>query len=97
VDHSRTETDALDERGDIFHYDFWFQGRRYVGTTRQTLRSDATICEQEVKRRVRRQSAGLVHPSDAPRVTGTPARGIDPDTHLSRSFRLFGGSNAAAA
>jgi hypothetical protein len=48
--------------GDIFHYDFWFQGRRYVGTTRQTLRTDATICEQEVKRRIRRQAAGLEGP-----------------------------------
>ena len=35
------------KRGDIFHYDFWFEGRRYVGTTRQRLRGDATICEQE--------------------------------------------------
>jgi len=57
------------KRGDIFHYDFWFQGRRYVGTTRQTLRTDATICEQEVKRRIRRQAAGLEGPppAEAPR------------------------------
>jgi hypothetical protein len=26
---------SLVKRGDIWHYDCWFQGRRYVGTTRQ--------------------------------------------------------------
>ena len=57
------------KRGDIFHYDFWFEGRRYVGTTRQTVRSDATSCEQDVKRRIRRQAAGLEGPppAEAPR------------------------------
>ena len=49
---------SLVKRGDIWHYDFWFLGRRYVGTTRQTVKADAGICEQEVKRRLRRQSAG---------------------------------------
>ena len=50
------------KRGEIFHYDFWFQNRRYVGTTRQLVRRDAILCEQDVKRRVRRQSAGLEAP-----------------------------------
>jgi integrase len=60
---------SLWKRGDVWHYDFWFQGRRYVGSTRQTVRSDATVCEQEVKRPVRRQSAGLEGPpaAEAPR------------------------------
>jgi integrase len=60
---------SLVKRGDIWHYDFWFLGRRYVGTTRQTVKADASICEQEVKRRVRRQSAGLEGPpaAEAPR------------------------------
>ena len=39
---------SLVKRGDIWHYDFWFLGRRYVGTTRQTVKADAGICEQEV-------------------------------------------------
>ena len=57
------------KRGEIFHYDFWFQNRRYVGTTRQLVRRDAILCEQDVKRRVRRQSAGLEAPPavEAPR------------------------------
>jgi hypothetical protein len=60
---------SLLKLGDIWHYDFWFQLRRYVGSTRQTMRSDAVVCEQEVKRRVRRQSAGLEGPPapEAPR------------------------------
>ena len=49
---------SLWKRGDIWHNDFWFQGRRYFGSTCQTVRGYATVCEQEVKRRVRRQSAG---------------------------------------
>jgi hypothetical protein len=56
---------SLCRRGDIWHYDFWFQGRRYVGTTRQTVKADALVCEHEVKRRIRRQSAGLEAPSAA--------------------------------
>ena len=60
---------SLFKRGSIWYYDFWFQGRRYVGTTRQTTKGDATVCEQEVKRRLRRQSAGLEGPpaGEAPR------------------------------
>jgi integrase len=60
---------SLWKRGDVWYYDFWFQGRRYSGTTRQTARGDATVCEQEVRRRLRRQAAGLEGPSavEAPR------------------------------
>jgi hypothetical protein len=60
---------SLFKRGDTWHYDFWFLRRRCVGTTRQTVKTDAGICEQEVKRRIRRQSAGLEAPpaAEAPR------------------------------
>jgi integrase len=60
---------SLWKRGDVWHYDFWFQGRRYSGSTRQTGRSDAAVCEHEVKRRLRRQAAGLEGPRavEAPR------------------------------
>jgi integrase len=60
---------SLWKRGDVWHYDFWLLGRRYFGSTRQTVRVDATVCEQEVKRRVRRQAAGLEGPpaAEAPR------------------------------
>ena len=38
-------------------------------TIRQTTKSDAAICEQDVKRRLRRQAAGLERPpaAEAPR------------------------------
>jgi integrase len=57
------------KRGSIWYYDFWFQGQRYVGTTRQTTKGDALVCEQDVRRRLRRQAAGLEGPSagQAPR------------------------------
>jgi integrase len=60
---------SLLKRGDIWHYDFWFQGLRYAASTRQTARSDANACEQEVKRKLRRQLAGLEGPpaAEAPR------------------------------
>jgi hypothetical protein len=65
---------SLWKRGDIWHYDFWFLGRRYFGSTRQTTRGDANACEQEVKRRVRRQAAGLEGPTrgGAPRFQTGP-------------------------
>jgi len=57
------------KRGSIWYDDFWFQGQRYVGTTRQTTKGDALACEQDVRRRLRRQAAGLGGPSagQAPR------------------------------
>jgi hypothetical protein len=60
---------TLRKRGEVWHYDFWFQHRRYGGTTRQTSRADAAACEHEVKRRLRRQVAGLEAPpaAQAPR------------------------------
>jgi hypothetical protein len=53
---------SLVKRGDIWYYDFWFQQRRYVRSTRQTVRSDVALVEQEAKRHIRRQSAGLEGP-----------------------------------
>ena len=45
------------------------KGRRYAGSTRQSVRADAAVCEQEIKRRLRRQAAGLEGPAaaEAPR------------------------------
>jgi hypothetical protein len=40
------QTMRVFKRGEIFHYDFWFQNRRYVGTTRQLVRRDVILCEQ---------------------------------------------------
>jgi hypothetical protein len=54
---------SLWKRGAIWYYDFWFQGRRYAGSTRQVTRADASVCEQEVKRRLRRQAAGIEAPT----------------------------------
>jgi integrase len=59
---------SLWKRGEIWYYDFWFQGRRYSGSTRQIARSDAASCEHEVKRRLRRQAAGL----EVPRAVEAP-------------------------
>jgi len=50
------------KRGSIWYDDFWFQGQRYVGTTRQTTKGDATVFEQDIRRRLRRQVAGLEGP-----------------------------------
>ncbi len=60
---------TLRKRGEVWHYDFWFQHRRYAGTTHQTTRADAAGCEPQVKRRLRRQAAGLEPPpaAEAPR------------------------------
>ena len=60
---------SLWKRGDVWQFDFWFQGRRYAGSTRQSVRADAVVCEQEIKRRLRRQAAGLEGPAaaEAPR------------------------------
>jgi hypothetical protein len=60
---------SLVKRGDIWHHDFWFLRHRYVGTTRQRVKADASVCEHEVKRRLRRQSAGPEGPpaAEAPR------------------------------
>jgi integrase len=60
---------SLVKRGDVWYYDFWFQQRRYVRSTRQTVRSDAALVEQDTKRHLRRQCAGLEGPppADAPR------------------------------
>ena len=57
------------KRGSIWYYDFWFQGRRFAGSTRQTTKGDATVFEQDIRRRLRRQVAGLEGPpvGDAPR------------------------------
>src|SRR5262249_26397482 len=60
---------GLWKRGDVWHYSFWFEGRRYSGTTRQTTKNDAAVYEQDVRRRLRRQAAGLERPpvAEAPR------------------------------
>ena len=59
----------LSKRGEVWQYDFWFQGRRYARTTRQTAKGDANVYEQELKRKLRRQAAGLEGPlaAEAPR------------------------------
>jgi integrase len=53
---------SLWKRGEVWQYDFWFEGRRYSGTTRQTTKNDAAVYEQDVRRRLRRQAAGLERP-----------------------------------
>jgi hypothetical protein len=61
---------SLWKRGEIWYYDFWFKGRRYSASTHQMVRSDAAACEQDTKRHVRRQAAGLEPPAcvvEAPR------------------------------
>lgn len=41
------------KRGSIWHYDFWFKGKRHQGTTDQTRRDDALRVESKVKERLR--------------------------------------------
>jgi hypothetical protein len=41
------QTMSVFKRGEIFQYDFWFQNRRYVGTTRQLARRDVILCEPD--------------------------------------------------
>jgi len=40
---------SLAKRGDIWPCDFWFLRRRYAGTTRQTVKADAGVCEQDAE------------------------------------------------
>ena len=60
---------SLWKRGDVWQYDFWLAGRRHSGTTRQATKNDAAAYEQDVRRRIRRQAAGLEPPPtvEAPR------------------------------
>ena len=57
---------SLFKRGDVWHYDFWFEGRRYFGSTRQVVRANAELVERDVKRHLRQRTAGL---EPAPQVT----------------------------
>ena len=89
-------------------YDFWFQGQRYVGTTRQTTKSDAIVCEQEVRRRlptggrprgVRRQPGTAVPGLGRGALSGTHPTHVAPrsfSTTTSGSFCGFGARDPSA-
>ena len=54
---------SLYKRGSVWYYDFWFQGGRYNASTGQITKSDAGQYESDLKRRLRRQRAGLEAPA----------------------------------
>jgi hypothetical protein len=53
---------SLYRRGDVWYYDFWFEGRRHAGSTRQVTKTEAEQVERDAKRTLRRQLAGLEPP-----------------------------------
>lgn len=57
-------------RGNVYWYDFWFEGRRYRDTTKQTGLEDAKEVEENLKRQLRRRAGGLtpVRAKDSPRI-----------------------------
>jgi hypothetical protein len=64
---------TLLKRGRIWHYDFWFRGRRYKATTHQTERQAALIVESELKKQLRLRLAGLAT-ATAPSFTAWAGR-----------------------
>jgi hypothetical protein len=54
-------------RGRTFNYDFWWRGRRYVGTTRQVRVEDARAFERQLRVDLARRGGQLpVRPEDTP-------------------------------
>lgn len=51
------------KRGPYWHYDFFYKGRRYTGTTDQTVREQAQRVESQVKERLRLDTWNLA-PAD---------------------------------
>lgn len=47
------------QRGGVYWFDFWFQGRRYRATTQQQLREDAELVESQFKLKLRREAGGI--------------------------------------
>ncbi len=62
---------TLIKRSSYFHYDFWYKGQRYQGTTEQADRDDAAVVEDNLKRQLRRQARGVptFDPNDSPTFT----------------------------
>lgn len=54
---------TLVRRGDIWHYDFWFKGERYRGSTLMATRAEAEAVEAAAKTRLRRIAMGLEVPA----------------------------------
>lgn len=48
--------------GTTFRYDFWFDGQRYTGNTKQITKRDADLVEGDLKKKLRLQAGGLVAP-----------------------------------
>lgn len=46
-------------RGRVWHYDFWYKGDRYRGSTGQLTKDDAKDVETREQQKVRRKAAGL--------------------------------------
>lgn len=61
---------TLYKRGQFWHFNFTYKGRRFQGTTGQADRDDAQLVEDQAKRRARREWHGLIaaHPEDAPTI-----------------------------
>ncbi len=47
------------KRGGVWYYDFWLEGKRYAGSTRQRTKSDAQAVAERAKSKARRRAAGL--------------------------------------
>ena len=54
---------SLYRRGDVWYYDFWFDGHRHNASTRQVIKAAAEQVERDLKRTCRRQLAGLEPPA----------------------------------
>lgn len=48
--------------GIAFRYDFWFDGQRYTGNTKQTTKREADLVEADLKKKLRLQAGGLLPP-----------------------------------
>jgi integrase len=72
-------------RGTTFRYDFWFRGRRYVGSTHQVRVEDARAFERQFRVELARRGGHLpVRPEDTPTIQDWSEVYFD---HLSRRIK----------